>query len=282
MEVLNRPIPIVPSLRGKTIATLFFEPSTRTAASFTLAAKRLSCDVVNLSIPNSSVKKGESLLDTVKSIEAMRVDGVVIRHYSPGVPYFVAKRVNAFVINAGDGAHEHPTQALLDLFTIKRALGRIDGIKLLIVGDIFHSRVARSDIWGFKKLGADVSVCGPSSLIPPYIEEEMGVKVYYNLDEAIVDKDVINILRLQLERQREGFLPSIREYRNFYCITAERLKNAKKDVIIMHPGPINRGIEIHPEIADSERSVILEQVKAGVAVRMAILFILAGGRLGKE
>lgn len=221
------------------------------------------------------------MLDTARNIEAMRVDGVVIRHSCPGAPHFLAKRINGFVINAGDGAHEHPTQALLDAFTLIKKIGPLDGKKILILGDIAHSRVARSDIWVFKKLGAEVLVCGPATLIPPYIEA-LGVKVFYNLDKAIEDVDVINVLRLQLERQKVGFFPSLREYRKFYCLTEERLKRAKKDVVIMHPGPMNRGVEIHPDVADGRHSVILSQVKAGVAVRMAVLFLLAGGKVDKE
>jgi len=280
--VLERPIPIVPTLRGKTVVNLFFEPSTRTSTSFAIAAKRLSCDVVNFSRVASSVQKGETLLDTTRNIEAMRVDGVIIRHSCPGAARFLAKRINAFVINAGDGAHEHPTQALLDAFTLLQKIKTLEKKKILILGDIAHSRVARSDIWIFKKLGAEVSVCGPPTLIPPYIEEEMKVKVYFDLDKALPGMDVINVLRLQLERQKRGVFPSLREYRRFYCLTEERLKKAKKDVIIMHPGPLNRGIEIHPDVADGKRSVILHQVRAGVAVRMAILFLLAGGKIEKE
>lgn len=275
-EVLLRPIPVVPALRGKTIVNLFFEPSTRTITSFSLAAKRLSADSINFSSLSSSVLKGETLLDTAKNIEAMKVDGVVIRHPSPGAAHFLAKRLKSFVINGGDGAHEHPTQGLLDLFTVRERMDRIEGLKILIIGDIAHSRVARSDIFGFKKLSAEVALSGPPTLIPPGIEE-LGVEVYYNLDKALIDRDVIIILRLQLERQKKGLFPSIREYRKLYGINRQRFKALKENALIMHPGPINRGIEIVPEVADSARSLILNQVKNGVAVRMAVLYLLAGG-----
>lgn len=275
-EVLERPIPVVPTLRGKTIANLFFEPSTRTATSFALAAKRLSAESVNFTSSGSSLLKGETILDTAKNIEAMRVDGVVVRHSLAGVPYFLAQRLRAFVVNAGDGCHEHPTQALLDLFTIQEKRGRFDGLKVLIVGDILHSRVARSNIFGLKKLGAKVRVCGPATLLPPWIKD-LGVEVSYNLTQALEDVDVVNILRIQLERQRKGLFPSIREYRALYGITKERLAPLKKKILIMHPGPINRGIELDPEVADGPHSVILDQVKNGVAVRMAVLYLLSRG-----
>ncbi len=280
-KVLQRPIPIVPALRGKTIANLFFEPSTRTQISFSIAAKRLSADSVSLTAKASSVLKGETLLDTARNIEAMKVDGVVIRHSAAGAPHFLARHIDAFVINAGDGCHEHPTQGLLDIFTIREHFKKIEGLKVLIVGDIAHSRVARSNIFGLVKLGARVSVCGPPTLIPMAIER-LGVEVFYNLDEIIGDVDVINILRLQLERQGKSLFPSIREYRELYGLTCERFKNLKKNLLIMHPGPINRGVEIDPEVADSQQSVILEQVNNGVAVRMAVLYILVRGVPWKE
>ncbi len=276
LEVLQRPIRKVPTLRGKTVVNLFFEPSTRTRISFELAEKRLSIDTVNFTPGSSSVLKGETLLDTVKNIESMKIDAVVIRHASPGIPHFLAKNISASVINAGDGAHEHPTQGLLDIFTIREKKKRIKGLRVTIVGDIRFSRVARSNIWGLTKLGAEVRLVSPPTLFPPYIEK-LGVKCFYSLEEGIKDADVIMALRLQRERQNESYIPSIREYRKFYGITLDRLKWAKEDVIIMHPGPINRGIELDPEVADSPYSVILEQVTNGVAVRMAILYLLLGG-----
>jgi len=276
LEVLQRPIRKVPTLRGKTVVNLFFEPSTRTRISFELAEKRLSIDTVNFTPGSSSVLKGETLLDTVKNIESMKIDAVVIRHSSPGIPHFLAKNISASVINAGDGAHEHPTQGLLDIFTIREKKKRIKGLRVTIVGDIRFSRVARSNIWGLTKLGAEVRLVSPPTLFPPYIEK-LGVKCFYSLEEGIKDADVIMALRLQRERQNESYIPSIREYRKFYGITLDRLKWAKEDVIIMHPGPINRGIELDPEVADSPYSVILEQVTNGVAVRMAILYLLLGG-----
>ncbi|MDQ7798185.1 MAG: aspartate carbamoyltransferase catalytic subunit [Candidatus Edwardsbacteria bacterium] len=275
-EVLNRPIKKVPILRGKTIVNMFFEPSTRTSASFDMAAKRLMADTVNISPKTSAVQKGETLLDTARNLEAMKIDLVVMRHSSSGAPHFLASRIKAGVINAGDGQHAHPTQGLLDMFTIKEKRGGFEGLKVLIVGDVTHSRVARSNINGLLKLGAQVSVCGPSTLIPIGIEQ-LGVKVYYNLDEAIPQADVINVLRLQLERQKKGLLPSLREYSLHFCLDKERMAKAKGDVTIMHPGPMNRGIEIDPDVADGERSVILDQVTNGVAVRMAVLYLLSGG-----
>ncbi len=272
-KVLERPIPIVPVLRGKTIANLFFEPSTRTQISFSIAAKRLSADSVVLTAKASSILKGESLLDTARNIEAMKVDGVVIRHSASGAPNFLAQRIDAFVVNAGDGCHEHPTQGLLDIFTIREHIKKLAGLKVLIVGDITHSRVARSNIFGLLKLGAKVTVCGPPTLIPVEINQ-LGVKVFYNLDEALKDVDVVNILRLQLERQTLSLFPSIQEYREFYGLTTQRFQKLKKGVLIMHPGPINRGVEIDHEVANSKQSVILEQVKNGVAVRMAVLYTL--------
>ncbi len=277
--VLERPIPIVPSLRGKTILTLFFEASTRTQISFSIAAKRLSADIVNFSLATSSVGKGETLLDTAKNIEAMKVDGVIVRHVAPGAAKFLAEQLDAFVINAGDGGHEHPTQALLDLMTMRQHFSDFKNLKVLIVGDIEHSRVARSNIFGLKTLGAKVAVCAPPTLVPLDIEK-LGVKVFYNLDEVIGNFDVVMALRIQLERQDTGLFPSIREYRALYGLTKERVARMKPESIVMHPGPTNRGIEIDPDVADSNKSVILAQVKNGVAIRMAVLFIHCGGRLG--
>ncbi|MEO0184599.1 MAG: aspartate carbamoyltransferase catalytic subunit [candidate division WOR-3 bacterium] len=277
-EVLERPIPIIPALRGKTILTLFFEPSTRTQISFSIAAKRLSADVVNFSATSSSVKKGETLLDTAKNIEAMKVDGVVVRHYASGAPKILAENLNAFVINAGDGTHEHPTQALLDMMTMRQHFGYLKNLNVLIVGDILHSRVARSNIFGLRAVGANVCLCAPPTLIPIDIEK-LNVEVSYNLDEVIGDFDVVMALRIQLERQESGLFPSAREYRDLYGLTAERVKKMKPNGIVMHPGPTNRGLEIDPEVADGPKSVILKQVKNGVAVRMAILFIHAGGKI---
>lgn len=277
--VLERPIPFVPSLRGKTILTLFFEPSTRTQISFSIAARRLSADVVNFSQSLSSVKKGETIIDTAKNIEAMKVDGVVVRHSAPGAAKILSDNLNAFIINAGDGGHEHPTQALLDLMTMRQVFGGFKGLKVLIIGDIEHSRVARSNIFGLRTLGAQVAVCGPPTLIPLDIEE-LDVDVFYNLDEVIGQYDVVMALRIQLERQGSGLFPSLREYRTLYGLTRERVKHMKQKGIVMHPGPTNRGVEIDPEVADSNKSVILTQVKNGVAIRMAVLFIHAGGKLG--
>ncbi len=276
-EVLDRPIKRLPTLQGKTVVNLFYEASTRTRISFELAEKRLSADIVNFSASTSSVKKGETLIDTVKNIEAMKIDMVVVRHTSPGAPHLLAKVLDANIINAGDGGHEHPTQALLDMFTIRRKLGRLEGVTVALVGDISHSRVAMSNIYGLKKLGARVLVCGPSTLIPREIEK-LDVEIFHNIDEIIPQVDVLNILRLQLERQRRGLFPSLREYHNYFGITRERLENATRPILIMHPGPMNRGIEISSNVADSEHSVILEQVTNGVAVRMAVLYLLAGGR----
>jgi aspartate carbamoyltransferase catalytic subunit len=275
-EVLDRPIKKVPILRGKTIVNMFFEPSTRTSSSFDMAAKRLMADTVNISPRTSAVTKGETLLDTARNLEAMRIDLVVIRHSSSGAPHFLAKRIKAGVVNAGDGQHAHPTQGLLDIFTMREKRGRIEGLKVLIVGDVTHSRVARSNIHGLKKLGAEVAVCGPSTLIPVGIEE-LGARVFHKIEEALEWADVVNILRLQLERQKKGLLPTLREYSRMFCVTEERLKAAKPDVTIMHPGPMNRGVEIDPRVADGARSVILDQVTNGVAVRMAALYLLSGG-----
>ncbi len=277
-EVLKRPIPIVPSLRGKTILTLFFEPSTRTQISFSIAAKRLSADVVNFSTATSSVTKGETLLDTARNIEAMKVDGVVVRHSAPGAAKFLAEHLDAFIINAGDGGHEHPTQALLDLLTMRQHFGEFKKLRVLLVGDIAYSRVARSNIFGLGTLGSRVAICAPPTLIPVDIET-LGVDVFYNLDDIIGDFDVVMALRIQLERQGAGLFPSIREYRTLYGLTKERAKKMKPRSIIMHPGPTNRGVEIDPDVADSSKSVILDQVKNGVAIRMAVLFIHAGGKI---
>ncbi|MCK4597336.1 aspartate carbamoyltransferase catalytic subunit, partial [bacterium] len=275
-EILERPIKKVPALRGITVANLFFELSTRTRFSFELAEKRMSADSVSFSTATSSVKKGETLKDTVKNIEAMRVDMVVIRHSAAGAPHFLARCVDAAVINAGDGAHEHPTQALLDMMTLREKYGSLEGLRVVIVGDIAHSRVARSNIWGLRTMGASVIVCGPKTLLPLDVEQ-LGVDVSVNLDEALEGADVINVLRLQLERQTQGLLPSMREYNREYGITLQRLAGAKESLTIMHPGPINRGVEITPQVADGPYSVILDQVLNGVAVRMAVLFLLSGG-----
>ena len=279
-EISERAIRKVPYLRGKTVVNLFFEASTRTLASFALAEKRLSADSFNLSSSSSSVLKGETLLDTARNLEAMKIDFVVMRHSMSGAPHFIAERLEASVINAGDGTHEHPTQALLDLLSLKERLGGIEGKKVLIVGDVLHSRVARSNIWAFEKMGAEVSLCGPPTLMP-YKIENMDVEVTYDLNEVIPDMDVIYVLRIQKERQKGGLLPSLREYIELFGITPERLEIAKKDVVIMHPGPINRGIELDPRVADGDHSIILNQVTNGVAVRMAILYLLSGGKSGE-
>ena len=276
-EISTRKVKKVPTLRGKTIVNLFFEPSTRTRLSFELAAKRLSADTIGVTASSSSAAKGETLKDTAKNIEAMNVDAVVLRHSTPGASHLLAKAIEPSVVNAGDGAHEHPTQGLLDIFTMKEKKGSLEKLKVSIIGDIAHSRVARSNIWGLKKMGAEITVCGPSTLIPVEIEK-MGVKVTNNLDEAIKGADVLNILRIQLERQKSGLFPSIREYINLFGVNKERLKNAKKDILIMHPGPINRGIELTHDVADGPYSVILEQVTNGIAVRMAVLFLVTGSK----
>ena len=273
-EVLERPIKKVPTLQGKTIVNLFYENSTRTRISFELAEKRLSADSINFSASSSSVSKGETLKDTVKNIEAMKVDMVVVRHSAAGTPLFLTKVCDSNIINAGDGAHEHPTQALLDMYSIKEKLGKLDGIKVCIVGDVAHSRVALSNIFGLKAVGADVSICGPSTMIPKNIEE-LGVKVIYNIDEAIQENDVLNVLRIQLERKAREYFPSIREYAAFFGITEERLeKVGKDDILILHPGPINRGVELSSGVADGLKQIILRQVTNGVAVRMAVLYLL--------
>jgi len=280
-DILTRTVKKVPTLRGKTVINLFYEPSTRTKFSFNLAAKRLSADVMSISKSSSSIAKGESLLDTAKTMEVMGADVVVIRHSAPGAAKFLADNISASVLNAGDGAHAHPTQALLDIYSIKEKLGEIAGLKVLIVGDIAHSRVARSNIWGLNKLGAEVSVAGPQTLMPREIEK-MGVNVYTDLDQALENIDVVNILRIQMERQERGLFPSIREYREIYGMNAERLERIGKNAMIMHPGPMNRGIEIESSVADSPQSVITEQVKNGVAIRMALLYLLAGREIDNE
>jgi aspartate carbamoyltransferase catalytic subunit len=273
-EVINRPIKKVPSLRDITIANVFFENSTRTRLSFELAEKRLSADVINFSASSSSVKKGETLLDTVNNILAMKVDMIVMRHASPGAPHFLSRHVDANIINAGDGTHEHPTQALLDTFSIRERLGEVAGKKVAIIGDIMHSRVAISDIFALQKLGAEVMVCGPITLLPKHIEA-LGVKVELDVQKALEWCDVANVLRIQLERQQIKYFPSLREYSLYYGINKNRLDNLKKEITIMHPGPINRGVEINSDVADSDHAIILDQVENGVAIRMAILYLLA-------
>ena len=276
-EVLNRPIKKVPSLQGKTIVNLFFENSTRTRISFELAQKRLSADTVNFSASSSSLNKGETFKDTAQNIEAMKIDAVVMRHPSPGAPLHLTNYIDAIVINAGDGAHEHPTQALLDMTTLKEKFGYLKGLKIGIVGDISHSRVALSNIYGLKTMGAEITLCGPSTLIPPFVED-LGVNVNYNIDEVIEWADALNILRIQRERMSGGLLPSIREYRNLFGISSDRLSRHKKELVIMHPGPMNRGVEIDSSVADSDQAIILDQVLNGVASRMAILYLLLGGK----
>ena len=280
-EVSTRDIKKVPALRGKTVLNLFYEPSTRTRVSFEVAAKRLSADVINIAVETSSVKKGETLIDTGRNIQALKADIVVVRHGSSGAPAMLAQHLDISVVNAGDGWHEHPTQALLDIFTLKEKIGHIEGIKVAIVGDIAHSRVARSNIWGLTKLGAKVVVCAPELIIPPAIEE-MGVEVTNNIDEAIKDADAVNVLRMQFERDSAKAFPDHLAYFKEFGITEERIKRAKEDIIVMHPGPINRGIEISSEVADGPSSVILEQVTNGIAVRMAVLFLVAQGQERKK
>ncbi len=275
-EVSERPIKKVPALRGKTIVNLFFEASTRTRTSFEFAEKRLSADTVNVASSGSSVSKGETLVDTARNLEAMRIDMVVIRHPSSGSAEFLGNRIRSNVINAGDGKHEHPTQGLLDLLTLRDKFGKIEGLKVAICGDVTHSRVARSNIWGLRKLGAQVAVCGPASLVPRDIEA-LGVEVIPHIDDAIRWADALNVLRLQLERMTSGFIPSLREYNRVFGVTRERLERAQKDLVVMHPGPMNRGVEIDSDVADGPFSVILPQVTNGVAVRMAVLYLLAGG-----
>ena len=274
-DVLSRPIKKVPSLRDTTIANIFFENSTRTKLSFELAEKRLSADIINFSSSNSSVKKGETLLDTVNNILSMRVDMIVMRHASPGAPHFLSKHIDANIVNAGDGTHEHPTQALLDTFSIREKHGDVAGKKVVIVGDILHSRVALSNIFALKKLGADVMVCGPPTLLPKHIEK-LGVKVEFDIQKALNWCDVANILRIQLERQQMSYFPSLREYSLYFGVNQERLNKIDKPITIMHPGPINRGVEITTDVADSDQAIILDQVENGVAIRMAVLYLLAG------
>lgn len=273
-DVINRPIKKVPSLRDVTIANIFFENSTRTQLSFELAEKRLSADVVNFSSSSSSVKKGETLLDTVNNILSMKVDMIVIRHSSPGAPHFLAKHVNSKIVNAGDGTHEHPTQALLDTYSIRERLGSIEGKKVVIVGDIMHSRVALSNIFALQKLGAEVMVCGPATLLPKYISA-LGVKVELDIRKALNWCDAANILRIQLERQRRSYFPSLREYSLYYGVNKEMINALDKEIIILHPGPINRGVEITSSVADADNALILDQVENGVAIRMAVLYLLA-------
>ena len=276
-EISERRIKKVPVLRGKTIVNLFFEASTRTRVSFEFAEKRLSADTVNIAASGSSVVKGETLVDTARNLEAMRIDMVVMRHGSSGAARFLAERIPSSVINAGDGQHEHPTQALLDLLTIRDHMGRIEGLRVCIVGDVLHSRVARSNIYGLLKLGAEVAVCGPPTLMPPAIQE-LGVTVFTQIEEAIEWAGVLNVLRLQLERMHGGFVPSLREYNRIWGVSSQRLAAAPRDVLVLHPGPMNRGVEIDSDVADGPHSVILNQVTNGVAIRMAVLYLLAGGR----
>ncbi len=273
----ERAIKKVPALRGKTVVNLFVEPSTRTRISFELAAQRLTADVVNFSAEASSFKKGETLKDTAKNLEALNADIIVIRHSASGAPHFLARFLRSSVINAGDGAHEHPTQALLDAFTIRERKGKIEGLNVTILGDILYSRVARSNIWLLTKMGAKVTVCGPSTLVPR-VFERFGCRVTYNVDEAIADADIIHLLRIQHERQRKSMFPSIGEYTSLFGLTQARLARTKPEALIMHPGPINRGVEIDSQIADSSRSLILDQVTNGLAVRMAVLFLINGGQ----
>jgi aspartate carbamoyltransferase catalytic subunit len=277
----ERAIKKVPALRGKTVVNLFVEPSTRTRTSFELSEQRLSADIINFTAEASSLKKGETLKDTARNLEALNVDFIVIRHSASGAPAFLSRVINASVINAGDGAHEHPTQALLDTFTIRERKGKIAGLKVTILGDVLYSRVARSDLWALTKLGAQVTVCGPSTLIPREFAE-MGARVSYDVDEAIEDADIINLLRIQHERQRKSMFPSLGEYTSLFGLNKARLARTKPDALIMHPGPINRGVEIDSEIADCERSLVLNQVTNGLAVRMAVLFLVNGGKGPQE
>ena len=274
-KVSQRNVKKVPALRGRTVVNLFVEPSTRTRVSFELAEQRLSADIINMNADVSSFRKGETLLDTLKDIQALQADIVVIRHQATGAPNFLARELNMGVVNAGDGAHSHPTQALLDIFTMREKKGRIEGLNVVVVGDILHSRVARSNAWGLIKLGANVTFAGPATLVPREFEQ-IGVRVCHNLKDALADADVINLLRIQLERQQRGYFPSLGEYSRFFGIHPETLRYIKKDALIMHPGPINRGVEIDSAVADGPQSVILEQVTNGLAVRMAVLFLVAG------
>ena len=272
-EILERPIKKVPTLQGKTVVNLFYESSTRTRISFELAEKRLSADSINFAVSGSSVSKGETLKDTVKNIEAMKVDMIVVRHACAGVPLMLTKLSDSNIINAGDGIHEHPTQGLLDMYSIREKLGKLEGLKICIVGDVAHSRVALSNIYGLKTMGAKVSVCGPSTMIPKFIDE-LGVDVIHDIDEAIQENDVLNVLRIQLERKAREYFPSIREYSKYFGIDKERLEKNGKDILILHPGPINRGVEISSDVADGTSQIILQQVTNGVAVRMAVLYLL--------
>jgi aspartate carbamoyltransferase catalytic subunit len=275
-DVSERKVKKVPVLRGKTIVNAFFENSTRTKISFEFAEKRLSADTVGISASGSSVQKGETLVDTARNLEAMRIDMVVMRHWSSGAAKFLGERIPSNVINAGDGRHEHPTQGLLDMLTIRDHLGRLEGLKVCIVGDVLHSRVARSNTFGLLKMGAEVAVCGPKTLVPMHMQE-LGVQVFPRVEEALEWADVINVLRLQLERMKGGFIPSLQEYNRFFGITRARLQAAPKDILVLHPGPMNRGVEIDSDVADGPQQVILKQVTNGVAVRMAVLYLLAGG-----
>ena len=276
-KVLERPIKKVPSLQGKTVVNLFFEMSTRTRISFELALKRMSADTVSFSAASSSLNKGESFKDTVQNIEAMKIDAVILRHPASGAPQHLTKFVDAIVINAGDGMHEHPTQAILDMMSLQEQFNNLEGLKVGIIGDISHSRVALSNIFGLTTMGADVMICGPSTLMPPHIEK-LGVKVSYDMDEVVDWADAVNILRIQLERIGTGLYPSIREYRELFGLSVERIKRHSKDLVVMHPGPMNRGTEIDSAVADSDRAIILDQVLNGVASRMAILYLLLGGK----
>ena len=280
-EVLDRPIKKVPSLQGVTIVNLFFENSTRTRISFELAQKRLSADTVNFSASSSSLKKGESFKDTAQNIEAMKIDAVVMRHPTPGAPKHLTEFIDAVIINAGDGTHEHPTQAILDMMSLHEKFGKLKGLKVGIIGDISHSRVALSNIYGLIIMGADVTLCGPPNLIPPFIKD-LGVNINYNVDEVIEWADALNILRIQRERMGLGLVPSVREYRAMFGITQERLESHQKEIVIMHPGPMNRGVEIDGTVADGDQAIILDQVLNGVASRMAILFLLCGGKSSEE
>ena len=280
-EVLDRPIKKVPSLKGVTIVNLFFENSTRTRISFELAQKRLSADTVNFSATSSSLKKGESFKDTAQNIEAMKIDAVVMRHPTPGAPKHLTEFIDSVIINAGDGTHEHPTQAILDMMSLHEKFGRLNGLKVGILGDISHSRVALSNIFGLIIMGAEVTLCGPPNLIPPFIKD-LGVNINYNVDEVIEWADALNVLRIQRERMGLGLVPSVREYRAMFGITQERLDKHKKEIVIMHPGPMNRGVEIDCSVADGDQAIILDQVLNGVASRMAILYLLCGGKSSEE
>jgi aspartate carbamoyltransferase catalytic subunit len=275
-DIILRKIKKVPTLRGKAVVNLFYENSTRTRTSFELAGKYLSADTINIAASSSSAAKGETLKDTAKTIEVMGADVIILRHSASGAPHLLAKHVKASVINAGDGTHEHPSQGLLDMYTIREKYGRLEGLKVAILGDILHSRVARSNIWGLTKMGAEVRVVAPSTLLPAEVEK-MGVQVFTDLKQALAEVDVINVLRIQLERQQKGLFPTVREYARLFGLNAERLKYAKPDALVLHPGPMNRGVEISPEVADGMQSVIAEQVTNGVAVRMALLYLLTGG-----